>query len=149
MNEKDKPSVLFFMGDDEIYIKIQIAANEAEKLSTVNALAKPLRTSHTSSGTFRIWYKGYFGKIEEQIQYKYTTWGSYDEAMSLVNIASGVRVDRYDEHGWVTIWLTSVEYLTLLPLPRSAHRKNGCSRSTERNRTAGLDIQLQHHGRAV
>lgn len=107
---------LIFKGDYEMDVRVRVATKEAEKLSTVHALAKPLRIGHTSSGTFRIWYKGYFGKTEEQIQYKYTTWGSYDEAMLLVNMASGVRVDRYDsEHGWATIWLTSVEYLALQP----------------------------------
>lgn len=106
---------LIFEGECEMDVRIRITREEVEKLSAVNALAEPLRMSHTSSGTFRIWFKGYFGKTEEQIQYKYTTWGSCDEAIWLVNAASGVRVDRYDEHGWVTIWLTSAEYLYLLP----------------------------------
>lgn len=105
---------LIFKGDHELDVRVRIATKEAERLRDINALAERLREGHTSSMSYRIWYKGYFGKHENEIQFKYTSWGTDEEVLNLINMASAVRVDHYDcEYSWATIWLTSIEYLDL------------------------------------
>lgn len=108
---------LIFKGDYEMDVRVRIATREAARLKDINALAKPLYQSHTSSMSYRIWYKGYFGKHENGMQYKYTAFGTKEEVLNLINMASAVRVDHYvtDHDSWVTLWLTSIEYLDLQP----------------------------------
>lgn len=73
-------------------------------------LASVLQTYHTSSMGYRIWHK-----LNGFLECKTTYWGTTQQMLTYINYAEAVRIDHWiiDSRSWVTIWLTSIEYLEL------------------------------------
>jgi len=77
---------------------------------SVNQLASVLQTYHTSSMGYRVWHN-----LNDKLECKTTYWGTEQQMLTYINYAKAVRVDHWiiDSQSWVTIWLTSMEFLSL------------------------------------
>lgn len=75
-------------------------------------VASPLRFSHTSSMSFRIWY---FGRSnQEELKFRETHFGTTDDIQAYIEHAQAVRIDKKSaEYDWTTIWLTDIRYVNL------------------------------------
>lgn len=79
-------------------------------LMSFNQLASVLQTYHTSSMGYRVWHN-----LNDKLECKTTYWGTEQQMLTYINYANAVRVDHWiiDSQSWVTIWLTSMEFLSL------------------------------------
>ena len=81
-----------------------------ENFECYKELASVLQTYHTASMGYRIWHK-----LNGFLECKTTYWGTTQEMLTYINYAEAVRIDHWiiDSRSWITIWLTSIEYLEL------------------------------------
>lgn len=76
-------------------------------------LATPLKTSHTCSMGYRIWFRGLCNT--KGLLFKKTYWGTIETMVDYIMVMDAVRIDHWviESQSWVTVWLTSIEYASL------------------------------------
>ena len=76
-------------------------------------LATPLIQEHTLSCGYRFWIR----ELEnpQNLLFRKTHWGPHKEMVDYIMLVGAVRIDHWmiESQSWVTIWLASIEYVSL------------------------------------